>query len=57
MVRKTCFLLSHIGVDVKIYTYASAKLTNTDVANFNAQYPTLTVKIGSSFLMAALHII
>ena len=44
MVRKTCFLLSHIGVDVKIYTYASAKLTNTDVANFNAQYPTLTVK-------------
>ena len=32
------------SVDVKIYTYASARLTNTDVANFNAQYPTLTVK-------------
>lgn len=32
------------GVDVKIYTYTSAKLTNTDAANFNAQYPTLTVK-------------
>ena len=32
------------GVDVKIYTYASAKLTNTDTANFNAQYPTLMVK-------------
>lgn len=32
------------GVDVKIYTYASARLTNTDAANFNAQYPTLTVK-------------
>ena len=32
------------GVDVKIYTYASARLTNTDVANFNAQYPALTVK-------------
>ncbi|MFU0469151.1 ORF6N domain-containing protein [Gardnerella vaginalis] len=32
------------GVDVKIYTYASAKLTNTDVSNFNAQYPTLSVK-------------
>ena len=32
------------GVDVKIYTYASAQLTNRDVANFNAQYPTLTVK-------------
>ena len=32
------------SVYVKIYTYASARLTNTDVANFNAQYPTLTVK-------------
>ena len=32
------------GVDVRIYTYASAKLTNTDAASFNAQYPTLTVK-------------
>ena len=32
------------GVDVKIYTYASAQLTNRDTANFNAQYPTLTVK-------------
>lgn len=32
------------GVDVKIYTYASAQLTNRDAANINAQYPTLTVK-------------
>ena len=32
------------GVDVKIITYASDRLTNTDVTNFNAQYPTLTVK-------------
>ena len=32
------------GVDVKIYTYASAPLTNRDAANFNSQYPTLTVK-------------
>ena len=32
------------GVDVKIYTYASAQLTNRDAANFNAQYPRLTVK-------------
>ena len=32
------------GVDVKVYTYASARLTNTDTANFNAQYPYLTVK-------------
>lgn len=34
----------NIGVDVKIYTYASAPLTKRDAANFNAQYPTLTVK-------------
>ena len=27
-----------------IYTYASAQLTNRDVANFNAQYPTLLIK-------------
>ena len=32
------------GVDVIIYTFASAQLTNRDVTNFNAQYPTLTVK-------------
>ena len=32
------------GVDVKIYTFASAKLTNKDISNFNSQYPTLTVK-------------
>ena len=29
---------------MKIYTYASAQLTNRYAANFNAQYPTLTVK-------------
>ena len=32
------------GVGVKIYTFASAQLTNRDVTNFNAQYPTLTVR-------------
>ena len=32
------------GVDVTIFTYASAPLTNKDVENFNAQYPKLTVK-------------
>ncbi len=32
------------GVDVKIYTYASAQLTKKDISNFNTQYPTLTVK-------------
>ncbi|MCR4648877.1 MAG: ORF6N domain-containing protein [Lachnospiraceae bacterium] len=34
----------NVGVDVKIYTYANARLTNRDSANFNAQYPTLTMK-------------
>ena len=34
----------NIGVDVKIYTFANALLTDRDAANFNAQYPTLTVK-------------
>ena len=32
------------GVDVTIFTYANAPLTKKDVENFNAQYPTLTVK-------------
>lgn len=32
------------GVNVTIYTYASAPLTNKDATSFNAQYPTLTVK-------------
>ncbi len=32
------------GVDVIIYTYASTKLTNTDISKFNAQYPMLTIK-------------
>ena len=32
------------GVDVTIFTYASAPLTKKDVENFNVQYPTLTVK-------------
>lgn len=31
------------GVYVKIYTFANSRLTKTDIANFNAQYPTLTV--------------
>ena len=37
------------GVDVKIFTYTSARLTNKDVANFNAQYPALTVKKTQAF--------
>ncbi len=31
------------GVNIKIYTYAGSKLTQKDIANFNAQYPTLVV--------------
>lgn len=34
----------NINVNVKIYTYTNSNLTNTDIANFNLQYPTLTVK-------------
>ena len=32
------------GVNVKIYTFANAQLTERDISNFNVQYPTLTVK-------------
>ena len=31
-------------VDVKVYTYANASITNNDIVNFNAQYPTLIVE-------------
>lgn len=37
------------GVNVKIYTYPSAKLTDKDIATFNAQYPNLIVKKTSIF--------
>lgn len=33
----------NVGVDVKLYTFASAQLTDRDITNFNAQYPKLTV--------------
>lgn len=33
-----------IGVNVFVYTLPSAKISAQDVTNFNAQYPTLTVK-------------
>lgn len=32
------------GVNVKIYTFPSAKLTKKDISNFNSQYHSLTVK-------------
>ena len=37
------------NVRVKCYTYASARLTNQDVAQFNAQYPTLEVTRTQAF--------
>lgn len=37
------------GVDVVVYTLPSAKITSQDAANFNAQYPTLTVKKTTAF--------
>jgi phage regulator Rha-like protein len=37
------------GVDVKIITYSNARLSNTDITNFNAQYPNLIVKRSQVF--------
>ncbi len=37
------------GVNVIIYTYTNAKITDTDISVFNAQYPRLTVKRTQSF--------
>ncbi len=36
-------------VHVTAYTYPSARITNQDVVNFNAQYPTLDVKRSTTF--------
>lgn len=37
------------GVDVFAYTLPSARISKQDVVNFNAQYPTLTVKKTTAF--------
>jgi len=37
------------GVDVLAYTLPSARITALDINNFNAQYPTLTVKKTTAF--------
>lgn len=37
------------GVDVLAYTLPSARITTQDISNFNAQYPTLTVKKTTAF--------
>jgi hypothetical protein len=37
------------GVDVIFYTNPSARLTGQDIANFNAQYPSLEVKRTNAF--------
>jgi len=37
------------GVTATIYTYSNTKLSNTDINNFNSQYPTLTIKHTQNF--------
>ncbi len=37
------------GVNVKCYTYASTRLSNRDISQFNAQYASLTVKTTQMF--------
>lgn len=37
------------GVNVKCYTYASTRLSNRDISQFNAQYTSLTVKTTQMF--------
>lgn len=37
------------GVNVLVYTLPSAKISAQDITNFNAQYPTLTVKKTTAF--------
>ena len=37
------------GISVTVYTHQRTRLSNIDVANFNAQYPTLEVKYTSVF--------
>ena len=37
------------GVDVTIYTVRRTRLASQDIANFNSQYPTLTVNYTGAF--------
>ena len=37
------------GVDVKVYTFPKTNLSQTDIKNFNAQYPKLEVKMTNAF--------
>lgn len=39
----------NVGVDVFAYTLPSARISTQDINNFNAQYPTLTVKRTTAF--------
>ena len=32
------------GVNVNVYTFPKTKLSQTDISNFNAQYPNLTIQ-------------
>lgn len=38
-----------VGVNILAYTLPSAKISTQDINNFNAQYPTLTVKRNTAF--------
>ncbi len=38
-----------VQVSVLVYTYPSARITNQDISNFNAQYPTLEIKRSTAF--------
>ena len=37
------------GVGVKVYTFPKTNLSQTDIKNFNAQYPKLEVKMTNVF--------
>ena len=37
------------GVNVNVYTFPKTKLSQTDISNFNAQYPNITVKYSNAF--------
>jgi len=39
----------NVGVDIFAYTLPSARISAQDINNFNAQYPTLTVKKTTAF--------
>ena len=49
VVTLNILLKKNSGVNVVVYTLPSTRITSQDVANFNAQYPTLSVKKTTTF--------